>query len=285
MSLLNNPDWINQHEYPYSCLDEVPQAVFDTINEKLVKLASTRPVVSVIVPAWNEEINLISCVSSLAALNTTVAYEIIVVNNKSTDRTQETLDRLRVRGLFQPIQGCGPARQMGQEAARGEYILLADADCLYPANWLNQMLAKLQQPGVSCVYGRYSFMATPSISRWQLAIYETLRDLMAEIRYLKRPYLNAFGMSMGYRAKAGLAAGFVMHNIRGEDGRMCFDLMQYGRVVAMKTWSARVWTGPRSLLRDDTVRHALQLRIGVEFRRMASYLVAHPAHDTKTSQN
>lgn len=286
MSLFKNPNWIDQHTYPYECLAEVPSAVFDTINARLSNRPTRKPLVSVVIAAYNEEVNLIRCVSSLSVQTTTVPYEIVIVNNNSTDRTQETLDRLRVRSVLQPVQGCGPARQKGQEVAQGEYVLLADADCLYPARWLDEMLKPLRQPGVSCVYGRYSFIATSDLPRWRLAIHESLRDVMAEVRHVKRPYLNAFGMSMGYVRQAGLAVGFVMHNIRGEDGRLCFDLMRYGRVVVVKSRSARVWTGPRSLLRDGhTLSGALRERISKELRQLTSYLTPHPPHDTKTSGN
>ena len=285
MHLLRSPDWLNQHQYPYQRLVEVPQSVFDLINARLATRQSDAPVVSIIVAAYNEEVNLIRCVSTLSAMKTVVPYEIIVVNNNSTDQTQETIDRLRIGSFLQPIQGCGPARQLGQEQARGKYILMADADCFYPDTWLDAMLNELKKPGVVCVYGRYSFINTPDIPRWQLSIHETLRDIMAEIRHVKRPYLNAFGMSMGYVTEAGLAAGFVMKDIRGEDGRMCFDLMQHGRVVAMKTNSARVWTGPRSLMRDGTMTQALLGRIKKELLSLRQYLTPEKPHDTKTSDN
>lgn len=285
MSLLKNPAWLKQHEYRYEHLSEVPESVFERINTRLAERATDQPVVSIVIPVYNEEVNIIQCISTLSVTNTTVPYEIIAVNNNSTDRTQETLDRLRIRSVFQPIQGCGPARQLGQEAARGEYVLQADADCLYPVGWIDAMLTALRQPGVACVYGRYAYMATSDISRWQLQLIESMRDVIAEYRHLKRPYLNAYGMSMGYVKDKGLAIGFVMHNIRGEDGRMCFDLMQYGRVVQVRARTARVWTGPRSLLRDGTFWQALGIRIRKETGSLLSYLTPHPPHDTKTSKN
>ncbi len=286
MNLFANPGWIEPHAYPFLTIDEVPPSVFAEINARLDRRTHPQPLVSILITAYNEEINILRCISSLAALNTNVPFEILVVNNNSQDKTQETIDKLHVKRLYQPIQGCGPARQLGQERALGTYILLADADCLYPANWLDKMLQKLQQPGVVCVYGRYSFIATPEISRWQLLIHETLKDVIAEFRQFRRPYLNSYGISMGYVKKAGLAAGYIMHNTWGDDGRLCFDMMQYGRVVPMRTRSARVWTPPRSLLRDSTAwKHALHKRIMGELSHLGSYLFSHPPHDTKTSKN
>ncbi len=285
MNILSNPGWIAQYEYPFETVSQVPQSIFDEINTRLDQRISQKPLVSVVIVAFNEEVNILRTISSLSAMNTTIPFEIVAVNNNSTDRTQETIDKLHIRRFFQPVQGCGPARQLGQEQATGRYILLADADCLYPPNWLNEMVAVLQQPGVVCAYGQYSFIAPPTIPRWRFALHEALKNGIAELRYIKRPYLNAYGMSMGYVREAGLKAGYITKNIRGEDGRLCFDMMQYGRVVPMKTPSARVWTAPRTILREGTLWQGLMVRVSKELKRVFSNFTAHPPHDTKTSIN
>ncbi len=285
MTIFSNPEWISPYNYPFETVDQVPQSTFDEINARLDQRISQKPLVSIVIVAFNEEINILRTVSSLSAMDTTIPFDIVAVNNNSTDRTQETIDKLHIRGFFQPIQGCGPARQLGQERATGQYILLADADCLYPSNWLNEMVAVLQQPGVVCAYGQYSFIAPPAIPRWRFALHEALKNSIAELRYIKRPYLNAYGMSMGYLREAGLKAGYTTKNIRGEDGRLCFDMMQYGRVVPMKTHSARVWTAPRTILQEGTLWHGLMVRVNKELKRVFSNFTSHPPHDTKISTN
>lgn len=285
MRIFNAPEWINQFDYPYKTAAAIPAAVFEAINQDLARQPKGRPVVSVVIPAWNEEVNVLRSVASLAKTKTTTPFEIIVVNNNSTDNTQKTLDRLNVRSVFQPVQGWGPARQMGLENAQGEYILTADADSLYPENWLDEMMKVLTQSGVVCVYGRYSFIPAPGFPRWKLFVLETLKDLMAEVRHWKRPHLNAYGMSFGYVREQGLKVGYVMHKIRGEDGRMCFDLMQYGQVRQMKAGRARVWTGTRTLQKDGSFTQALASRIKIEIKRFTSLLQPQAPHDTKTSTN
>src|SRR5690606_10259375 len=140
-SVFNAPRWIEQYEFPFTNYETIPAHLFQEVNQKLVKKCqSAAPLVSVVIAAWNEEANLLKTIASLADMDTQIPFEIIVVNNNSTDRTQDVLDRLALKSLFQPIQGCGAARQMGLEAAAGEYILLADADCIYPNNWLSEMV-------------------------------------------------------------------------------------------------------------------------------------------------
>jgi glycosyltransferase involved in cell wall biosynthesis len=239
----------------------------------------------VVVAAWNEEVNILNCIASLSKSKSGVPFEIVVVNNNSTDKTQQTLDSLHVKSYFQEIQGWGPARQMGLEKARGKYVLLADADCFYPPYWIKEMVKVLQQPEIVCVYGRYSFISEPGYPRWQLFLMEKMKDAIAEVRHIKRPYLNAYGMSMGYIREYGLKAGYVMRKIRGEDGRMCFDLMQYGKVKQVKAARARVWTAPRILHHEGSIGKAIRTRVAKEFGRLTDLLKPHPPHDTKTSEN
>ncbi|MVM34784.1 glycosyltransferase [Spirosoma sp. HMF4905] len=285
MTILKAPAWIDQFNFPYTSFDAIPKSVFDTINRDLEKLQHPDPLVSIVIPAWNEEVNVLRSIASLAKLKTTLPLEILVVNNNSTDDTQKTLDSLRVRSVFQPIQGWGPARQMGLEHARGKYILTADSDCLYPPDWADELMAALQQPGVACVYGRYSFIPSPGFPRWKLAMLEAMKDSIAELRHLKRPQLNAFGMSFGYVREYALKIGYVMHKIRGEDGRMCFDLMKYGSVKQVKSDKSRVWTGTRTLEKDGSFSRTVWLKVGIELRRFGKLFVSQQPHDTKTSVN
>lgn len=285
MNILNSPSWVDELKFPYKKYEEVPSSLFASIKQDLNRVQSESPLVSIVIAAWNEETNLLHCLASLARTKTSIPFEIIVVNNNSTDNTQQVLDNLQVKNYFQQIQGWGPARQLGLEKAQGKYILLADADCYYPPSWVDEMLKVLQRPGVVCVYGRYSFIPEAGFPRWKLFLMETLKDMIAEVRHLKRPYLNAYGMSMGYVREYGLRVGYVMHKIRGEDGRMCFDLMNFGEVKQVRANSARVWTSPRTLQQDGSFGKALRTRILKEMKRITDMLRPLPPHDTKTSTN
>ncbi|WP_090629082.1 glycosyltransferase [Parapedobacter indicus] len=46
--------------------------------------------VSILITVWNEEVNILNCISSLSALETSIPHEIIVINNNSTDNTQRS---------------------------------------------------------------------------------------------------------------------------------------------------------------------------------------------------
>ncbi|SEN57469.1 Glycosyl transferase family 2 [bacterium A37T11] len=271
MSLINNPKWLSNFAFNYERPEHIPQKIFNEVNQDLDKIQNGKPLISVIIAAWNEEINILKCIASIAKTKFPHPIEIIVVNNNSADATQQTMDKLHIKGLFERNQGCGPARQLGQENAQGKYILLADADCLYPPQWVNEMYQVLSRPNVVCVYGRYSFISEPGFPRWQLFILEKLKDIVAEFRQLYRPYFNTYGLSMGYIRELGLKVGFITTKFWGDDGQLCLGLMKYGKVKQVRSHKARVWTGPRTLQRDGSLYDAFMLRIKRELKRFHKY--------------
>ncbi len=282
---VNCPSWLDKNLLTYELVEDIPDYVFDDINLLLSKRNANQPVVSIVIPAYNEELNLLYTIATLAKNETSFSFEIIVVNNNSTDRTQWVLDRLGVRSVFQIKPGCGPARQLGQEVALGKYVLMADADSFYPPGWIERMTKEVSQEGVSCVYGGYSFLANSTYRRVGLWLYERMRNILVLIRHFKRPYLNALGMNMAYVRSLGLQVGFIQNPIRGEDGRMCFDLMQLGRVVRLRERSFYVWTGTRTLDKEGLLLKVFSNRLFFELFRLGQYVTPMKPHDTKTAKN
>ncbi|MEY3059763.1 MAG: hypothetical protein RLZ10_2204 [Bacteroidota bacterium] len=271
MFTFQNPEWINKFNFPYQRFEDIPQHIFDDINYCLGQRISNKPLVTILISAWNEEINILRSVASLSRQDTSLPYEIIVVNNNSKDKTQQTIDKLNIRSFFEEMQGCGPARQTGQENALGKYILLADADSFYPPKWIDEMIKELSKPNVVVVYGRYAFISEKGFPRWQLVILETLKNIIVEIRHAKRPFLNTYGLSMGYVKELGLKVGFIKSRFWGDDGALTYDLMKYGEVRQVKSKKATIWTYPRTLQRDGTFLQAFTKRIVKDIRRFGDF--------------
>lgn len=271
MNIFKNPKWISAYEFPFQNFNDIPNHIFEKINIGLDKIQSKNPLVSIIISVWNEEVDILKTVGSLSNLKTQIPLEIIVINNNSSDNTQSTIDKLHVKNYFQPIQGWGPGRQMGMENAAGKYILLADSDCIYPNCWVDEMVNGLDEENVVSVYGRYSFISEIGYERWKLSILETFKDLIAELRQVKRPFLNSYGMSMGFIKEYGLREGFYMNKTHGEDGRMCYDLMKYGKVKQIRSNRNRVWTGVRTLKKSGSFTKVLGVRIIKELKRFSEY--------------
>jgi glycosyltransferase involved in cell wall biosynthesis len=110
----------------------------DTDKAKDKDIASAPPAVSVIIPARNEEASLGTCLQSLVA-QTGLAFEIIVVDDHSTDRTRDiaaSFSSQRVRlieaGPLPPgWTGKNNAVTAGARAASGPWLLFTDADTIH----------------------------------------------------------------------------------------------------------------------------------------------------------
>jgi glycosyltransferase involved in cell wall biosynthesis len=111
---------------------------------------SERPLVSVIVPARNEEACLGACLESLLA-QTGVSFEIIVVDDGSTDRTREiaqSFPTVRVVGpgaLPPGWSGKNNALVAGTAVAQGEWLLFTDADTVHRAGSLARSVVEARQ--------------------------------------------------------------------------------------------------------------------------------------------
>ncbi len=107
--------------------------------------------VSIVVAARNEESNIGNCIEAL--INQTYPsnrYEIIIVNDRSTDQTTAIVDRyrkdykqIRLINVKDLPPGLSPKKQAiekGIESAKGEIILTTDADCVPGAGWIEGMV-------------------------------------------------------------------------------------------------------------------------------------------------
>ncbi len=113
--------------------------------------------VSIIISAHNEAENITRTLAAVSAL-TYPDFEIIVVDNASTDGTSEVVRKFGgpVKLLQQPRKGVQFAREMGRQAATGELIAFVDAVCLPSPSWLTRAVADLDE-GFVAVSGPYYY--------------------------------------------------------------------------------------------------------------------------------
>ncbi len=98
--------------------------------------------ISFIIPAYNEEKYISRCLESviLEAKRSSFDYEIIVVNNASSDRTKEVaLSFSEVIVVDEPRKGIPNARQAGLAASQGDLIVNFDADSIMPQGWSDKI--------------------------------------------------------------------------------------------------------------------------------------------------
>src|SRR5690606_32565515 len=114
---------------------------------------------SVVIPAYNAAEFIDKSYESIINQNL-IDFEIIYVDNNSTDATNKAIHQLlsrdnRVKLLLQPKQGAAAARNMGIKAAKGDYIYVFDVDDeIYP-NAINTMVGVLDRyKDVDAVFGK-----------------------------------------------------------------------------------------------------------------------------------
>lgn len=117
-----------------------------------------------IIPAYNEE-NYIGKTLEALRRQDYANFEVLVVNNASTDRTAEVVTsfifrnqlHFQFRLLHERQQGTQCARECGRKLASGDIIAQLDADCLPPSNWISTGVHLLQAKKVVAVAGPYDY--------------------------------------------------------------------------------------------------------------------------------
>ena len=116
--------------------------------------------ISVVVPAYNEEKYIRSCIESLVKQDYE-DFEVIVSLNACTDNTDGVVRGIMdeyeasevVKIVHEDEKGVARARQRGVEVAEGKIIVSADADTVYPGDWLNKLVRHFDDSDVALVYG------------------------------------------------------------------------------------------------------------------------------------
>lgn len=251
----------------------------------------SRPLVSVVVPAYNVGTAFLRDAIASALGQTYGNLEVIVVNDASTDNTMECVGefsdpRLRVINLPEN-SGPSAARNAGTEAAKGEWMCYLDADDRMLPGMVERLLAIAESTGAaiaSCDFMQTSFgMPLPSESVQAVHVaspYEAICDALYQTGYI-----NCSAWSKLYRRSICLKQPWL-------DGRF-EDLRTFYRIFLLAERIA--WTGeqlyaytvnPDSYMQRFTPGRAVVLDVTEE---MVGYMEAHcpelvaPAHDRALS--
>ncbi len=122
----------------------------------------TTPLVSVIVPVYNDEILIVPLIESLLGQDyPKESTELIIVDNNSTDRTKEIVQRFPVILLEENnIQSSYAARNAGLRSAKGEIIAFIDSDCIAEKQWITNGINRMISDSADLVSGQADFIFT-----------------------------------------------------------------------------------------------------------------------------
>lgn len=160
--------------------------------------------ISVIIPTYNTAAKLKECLEGLEKQTyPREQYEIIVVDDGSTDDTKSIIGGFRVRYCFQENRGPAAARNRGVEMAQGNIILFTDADCIPSETWIQEMVSPFHNPEIVAVKGVYK---TKQRSLWarfaQIEFNERYNKL------LKQEYIDMIDTySAGFKKEVFLSMG------------------------------------------------------------------------------
>lgn len=132
--------------------------------KKFRKVRAYEPTVSVIIPAWNEEVGVLKTLRSVTA-NKYPHTEIIVVNDGSTDQSRELVDAYideqrvhtrhrTIRQYYVPNGGKGAALNYGIKKSKGEIVLTIDADSALAPDAIEKLVEHFRDPKVAAVVGQ-----------------------------------------------------------------------------------------------------------------------------------
>jgi glycosyltransferase involved in cell wall biosynthesis len=182
---------------------------------------------SVVIPALNAEDTIGDMLTALSAQAGIPrhSWEIIVVDNGSTDATREIVGQFeRVTLLVERRRGPSAARDTGLRHAQGEIICHVDADAMPTRRWLISLLAPFENPSVVLAGGKS--LSLPPKTAAQRYMAKSAR--IDAVEYINRPIFPFVpSRNMAVRRKAALAiGGWAVECITGEDVDFCHRLLK-----------------------------------------------------------
>jgi len=230
--------------------------------------------ISVVIPTWNEEKYIESCLKSIRSQDTRAEYEVIVCDARSEDRTIEIAEKYADKVVISDMRSIGIQRNLGAKQATGNYLVFIDADTVIPPNYLEKVMEK--------------FESDPELLGFSACFIFSKRDRkLAFIEKITNSYLD-------FRSKVGFAIlpGFntcvrrdIFESIGGfrdvplEDGEFGFRMRRSGKTKYFTDFyvitSSRRLEGMGLL---GTIRYYLEMDLATKNARIGRLLTYNKYH-------
>jgi len=174
--------------------------------------------ISIVIPAYNEEKYIGPCLQSLVWQNTKRPFEVILVDNNSTDNTKKVAlsfkDRLNIRVITEKQQGRGVARWRGFEEAKGEFLFSSDADTIFPPEWIEGFMKYFKNKKIVAVT---SLCDIDDPSRRNKALFKFVHLVTNEGYRIALGHYCLYGFSYAIRRDIYIKAGKIDKNLNALD--------------------------------------------------------------------
>ena len=182
--------------------------------------------VSVIVPAYNGEAYIQQAIASIVA-QTYGNYEIIVVDDGSTDSTKQIVTQYPIQYLWQSNQGVAQARNRGLEVAAGKYIAFLDQDDWFLPHKLAFQVGLMEQHShIGIVNSGWQIVNSEGMLQAEVQPWKHLKTLApADLIVWKPVFLGAMLFRRSWLQKI---SGFDPHLQQTPDVELCLRLAAQG---------------------------------------------------------
>src|SRR3989344_7911512 len=127
------------------------------------------PKISIVIPTLNEEATIDSCLKSIFSQKYKGKFEVIVVDDESSDKTLEIVKKYPVIVLKNGNKSAEIGKMIGLKKSTGKYFLFLDADIDLPCtNWFEQMIFPLEEDNeiIGSFTGYVSYQDDPPLSKF-----------------------------------------------------------------------------------------------------------------------
>lgn len=185
---------------------------------------------SIIIPAYNEENIIKKCIEKTKKQKTAIPYEVIVVDNNSTDKTKDIAKTEGAKVINEKIQGVGAARRKGTEEAKGKIIVHIDADTVITPTHLEKIYKNFKEnEKLVCLGGIFLFYDAPV---WKNILRKILyKPLLFLAKITSKKTIGPMGNNMAFKKCAyEKTKGFDKRLKFGEDIEICRELKKHGEI-------------------------------------------------------
>lgn len=226
--------------------------------------------ISIIIPAYNENLYIGPCLQSLVLQRTKYSFEVVVIDNNSTDMTRKIAlsfkDKLNIRVITEKQQGRGVARWRGFEEATGKFLFSSDADTVFPPDWIEGFMKYFKNKKIVAVT---SMCDIDDPSQRNKAFFKFVHQITTEGLRIALGHYCLYGFSYAIRRNIYIKAGKIDKTLNALDdidlGRRVkkFGKIQLVRNIPVLTSNRRYKKGVlRGLL--EYVKPTIQLTLDRE---------------------
>lgn len=183
--------------------------------------------ISIIIPAYNEEERLSLCLDSVFFLDyPNDDFEVILVDNGSSDRTRDIAETYKVKVLRDDFKNVSGLRNLGAKQANGAILAFLDADCIVLKRWL-QNASKYFDEQEIVAWGAPPVI--PENATWVQKTWYLVRQKEDEIQPVD--WLESMNFFVR-KAQFLDVGGFNESLVTCEDVDFCYRICKYGKIIS-----------------------------------------------------